>query len=181
MPFLDINKFGRNYNACLQILQARFQSGSIPFFLRFFFVYLLQAQEKMDFMFFIKMPDKILQKYLSVKSALFTYLYVFFKIIFLTENKLNLIKRLKFGRFSFFGLAFFVACRQSVFHCLQKVCFLLHEVLKHRQIPDWNLGCKFCRHALQALRTNFCHKSQPNLSYLVVSMDTISGYDPIVS
>ena len=55
------------------------------------------------------MPDKILQKYLSVKSALFTYLYSFFKIVFLTENKLNLIKRLKFGRFSCFQLASIVA------------------------------------------------------------------------
>ena len=124
MLFLDVNKFGRTYNACLQILQARFQSGSILFFLRFFLSIYCRHKKKWTSCFFIKMPDKILQKYLSVKSALFTYLYSFFKIVFLTENKLNLIKRLKFGRFSFFGLVFFVACRQSLFHCLQKVCFL---------------------------------------------------------
>ena len=147
MLFLDVNKFGRTYNACLQILQARFQSGSIPFFLRFF-VYLLQAQEKMDFMFFYQDAWQNPTKIFKCKKCTVYLSLCFFKIIFLTENKLNLIKRLKFGRFSFFGLAFFVACRQSVFHCLQKVCFLLHEVLKHRQIPDWNLACKFCRHAL---------------------------------
>ena len=144
---------GRDYNSCLQILQARFQSGSIPFFLRFFLSMYCRHKKKWTFCRQEKSglsADKkgCQQKYLSVKSALFTYLYSFFKIVFLTENKLNLIKRLKFGRFSFFGLVFFVACRQSLFHCLQKVCFLQHEVLKLRPIRDWTLACKFCRHAL---------------------------------
>ena len=33
MPFFRLHNLGRAYNACLQILQARFQAGSIPFFL----------------------------------------------------------------------------------------------------------------------------------------------------
>ena len=148
MPFFRLHNLGRAYNACLQILQARFQSDSIPFFLRFLSIY-CRHKKKWTSCFFYQdawqNPTKIFK---CKKCTVYTYLYVFFKIIFLTENKLNLIKRLKFGRFSFFGLVFFVACRQSLFHCLQKVCFLLHEVLKHRQIPNWNLACKFCRHAL---------------------------------
>ena len=109
-------------------------------------IVLTTKQNPDKFMFFIKIPDKILQKLFKCKTCP-VKLSLCFLQFFLTE-KLNLIKRLKFGRFLFFGLAFFVACRQSVFHCLQKVCFLLHEVLKHRQIPNWNLACKFCRHAL---------------------------------
>jgi len=59
---------------------------------------------------------KSYKNYLSVKRALLNYLYVFFLQFFLTE-KLNLIKRLKFGRFSFFWLG--ILC------CLQTVRFSL--------------------------------------------------------
>jgi len=110
-------------------------------------IVLTTKQNPDKFMFFIKIPDKILQKLFKCKTCPVKLSLCFFAIF--SNRKIKSYKKAQIWTiFFFFGLAFFVACRQSVFHCLQKVCFLLHEVLKHRPIPDWNLACKFCMHAL---------------------------------
>ena len=123
------------------------RQDSSPVVFRFLSVFLsiyCRHKKKWTSCFFIKVPDKILRKYLSVKSALLNYLYVFCNF-FLTE-KLNLIKMLKFGRFSFFWLGILCCLQTSRFSLLAESLFPSTWSPKEQT----NNGLESCLQILQA-------------------------------